>query len=221
MSTFAFMHISFINIHTHKRGGCGIEVVSVMAGQRGGFPSQPFSVGIHPWQIADFNEAGLAKALRKIKKAPAWAIGEIGLDYATEADHDRQAVVFSAQLRIAQERRMPVVLHCVKAFETTMELLAGYDLPAVIFHGFVGSPEQAIRAVEAGYYISFGERSFGSPKTVEAMHAIPLERIFFETDDAPTTIAHVYFHACEILGVTLKTLVEAIYGNYEQLVGTH
>jgi TatD DNase family protein len=123
-------------------------------------------------------------------------------------------MVFAAQLRIAGERRLPVVLHCVRAFEAVCEILSAYTLPAVVFHGFVGSPQQAARAVRSGYCLSLGERSLNSPKTVEAMRRTPLENIFFETDDAPTTIAEIYSRAAEILSLPVAELIKQMNDNY-------
>jgi TatD DNase family protein len=100
-----------------------------------------------------------------------------------------------------------------------MEILAGFRLPAVIFHGFVGSPQQAAAAVRKGYYLSFDERSLGSPKTVEAMRATPLDRLFLETDDAAIPIAAIYERAAGLLGVPLTRLKQTIFENYERVVG--
>ena len=85
---------------------------------------------------------------------------------------------------------------------------------AVIFHGFIGSPEQAARAVAAGYYLSFGPRSLRSPRTVRALGSIPTQRLFLETDDAPATIESVYATAARLLGMPLDRLKETIYNNY-------
>ncbi len=206
----------YINIHTHRRTGEGIEVVSVMAG-RDGVPEPPFSIGIHPWQPGEGFDTGAA--LREVETAPAAAIGEIGLDHAIPADHAEQETIFAAQLRVAQERGLPVILHCVRAFEPTMNILAAYTLPAVIFHGFIGSPEQAARAIGAGYYLSFGRRSLDSPKTVEAMRRTPLEHLFLETDDAPTHIAEVYARAAQALDRPVEEIATQIETNYERVVG--
>jgi TatD DNase family protein len=231
-----------VDIHTHRRRGGAIEVVSVMAGHnarqaagavaRAGdpcvaeitgtadvavdFPEPPFSTGIHPWQLSG-DGFDPAEALREVETAPAAAIGEIGLDFAPTApaaDHGEQKMIFAAQLRIAGARRLPVVLHCVRAFEPTMEILAGFRLPGVIFHGFVGSPEQAARAIRSGYSLSFGERSLVSPKTVEALRNTPLENLFLETDDAPVTISAIYTRVAEILNIPLPQLKEQLQINY-------
>jgi TatD DNase family protein len=235
------MDTPYINIHTHRRTGEGIEMVSVMAGRAareaagravsagdaraaalagtasatGELPEPPFSVGVHPWQLVG-DGFDLAAALREVETVPAAATGEIGLDFApaVAGDHGEQKMVFAAGLRIAEERLLPVILHCVRAFEPVMEILSAHTPPAVIFHGFVGSPEQAARAVRSGYYLSFGERSLNSPKTVEAMRAVPLEKLFLETDDAPTTIAEIYSHAAELLDVPVAKLKKQLYNNY-------
>ncbi len=213
----------YVNIHTHRRTGEGIEVVSVMAG-RDAVPDPPFSIGIHPWQLGggngrgDFISKQLEEAFCEIMTAPAAAIGEIGLDHAIPADHAEQKTIFAAQLRVAQERGLPVVLHCVRAFEPTMDILAAYTLPAVIFHGFIGSPEQAARAVRGGCYLSMGERSLASPKTVEALRSTPLERLLLETDDAPVPIAEIYARTAEILGIAQEQLKAQIYVNYTRII---
>jgi TatD DNase family protein len=204
------MDVPYVNIHTHRRTGTGVEVVSRMA-LSGEEPLPPRSVGIHPWQVG---EVDTEAALAEVSTAPADFIGEIGLDYAVEGDRQLQAEVFRAQLAIAVERGLPVIVHCVRAFEPVMKILADYTLRAVVFHGFVGSPEQAARAVKRGYYLSFGERSLGSPKTVEAMRSVPLVQMFLESDESPLAIAEIYSRAAEILALPLPRLKEQLYMNY-------
>jgi len=184
------METPFVNIHTHRPTGHGIE---------------PASVGIHPWEAA---EGDLATVREHV--GPAQIVGEIGLDYL-RPDREAQLRIFEGQLRLAEAAGKPVVLHCVKAFEETMRLLKQFRLRAVIFHGFIGSPEQAARAVAAGYYLSFGSRSLRSPRTVRALGSIPTQRLFL---DAPATIESVYATAARLLGMPLDRLKETIYNNY-------
>lgn len=123
----------FVNIHTHRPTGNAIE---------------PTSAGIHPWHVG---EGSAAEALPDIDEADA--IGETGLDFACDSDRARQAEAFEWQLRLAEQTDKPVVIHCVRAFEPVMDELSRHSLRAVIFHGFIGSPEQAARALERGYYL--------------------------------------------------------------------
>ena len=171
------------------------------------------AAGVHPSSTAELDEEKFAELRVLAQSGKIVAIGEIGLDYL-RPDREAQLRIFEGQLRLAEAAGKPVVLHCVKAFEETMRLLKQFRLRAVIFHGFIGSPEQAARAVAAGYYLSFGPRSLRSPRTVRALGSIPTQRLFLETDDAPATIESVYATAARLLGMPLDRLKETIYNNY-------
>lgn len=188
----------FVNIHTHKPLA-GEESITIR--------------GIHPWDAESVSDGGLMNQ----HADGADAIGEIGLDFACGVDREAQERVFRMQLRTAERTGLPVVLHCVRAFEPTMKILAEYRLRAVIFHGFIGSAAQVKRAVDAGYYVSFGERSLSSPRSVEAMKRTPLERIFLETDESDTPIGEIYARAARELGIGIDTLCAATHANYERL----
>ena len=129
----------------------------------------------------------------------------------------QQLAAFRAQLALARDRQLPVVLHCVRAFEPVMLELAAREPRAVIFHGFIGSPEQARRALEKGYYLSFGVRTFSSPKTLEALRETPPGQLFLETDDSDTGIEEVYAHAAAVRGTTVEALKRATTENYERI----
>jgi TatD DNase family protein len=206
------MVFPYVNIHTHERVGEGIEVVSAIAlSESLPLPLPPFSIGIHPWQVG---KVDIRAALQQVATAQANVIGEVGLDYAVQGDRELQTEVFRAQLMIAAENKLPVVLHSVRAFEPVMKILSDYTLPVVIFHGFVGSPRQAEAAVSKGYYLSFGEQSLRSSRTVEAMRSVPLRQIFFETDESALTITEIYRLAAEVLGVGVDELKLQIFENY-------
>ena len=147
----------------------------------------------------------------------AQAVGETGLDFVRGADRAAQLSALRTQLRLARERGLPVVLHCVRAFEPVMLELAAREPRAVIFHGFIGSPEQARRALEKGYYLSFGVRTFSSPKTLEALRETPPGQLFLETDDSDTGIEEVYAHAAAVRGTTVEALKRATTENYERI----
>ena len=110
-----------------------------------------------------------------------------------------------------------MVLHCVKAFEQIMKILDSFTLRAVIFHGFIGSAQQAQRALAKGYYLSFGERCNKSPKTIEALKVTPLDRIFLESDESTTPIEQIYSLIANLRGVKSEELIEAIEDNYNRI----
>lgn len=186
---------TYVNIHTHRPSADAVC---------------PTQVGIHPWHAG-----GQSIDIEAMKQADM--IGEIGLDYAVQADRGAQQRVFEEQLFIAGQLRKPVVVHCVKAFEPTMEILARYDLQGVVFHGFIGSPQQAAAAAAKGYYLSFGLRTFLSPKSMRALCEVPADRIFCETDDDPISIAEIYRQVAELRGTSIERLARQIINNYEKL----
>ena len=145
------------------------------------------------------------------------AIGEIGLDFACDVNRDTQERVFRAQLAQAEKRNLPVILHCVRAFEPIMKILAEYRLRAVIFHGFIGSAQQAKRAIDAGHYLSFGPNAFRSPKTIAALQSTPENRLFTETDDSGEAIENVYLQIANARNISTEKLKEIINENYNKI----
>ncbi len=184
-----------IDIHTHRP----TEAVTIR------------TVGVHPWHAAECS----LPSVEAIEAADA--VGEIGLDKACGVDFEMQRALFVKQLELAERFEKPVVLHCVRAFEEVMTLLERHTLRAVLFHGFIGSREQAERAVKKGYYLSFGARTEGSNKTIEALRETPLERLFVETDEADTTIEAMYLTIARLRGTEVEELEEATAENYKRI----
>ncbi|MBR4994519.1 MAG: TatD family hydrolase [Alistipes sp.] len=189
----------YIDIHTHHPTLSHIE---------------PQGVGVHPWDAELAGEADIEKY------ASATLIGEIGLDFACDIDRTKQEAIFRRELELAQHLKKPVVLHCVRAFEPTMNILKEYDLKAVIFHGFIGSKQQATAAINRGYYLSFGASSFKSPKTIEALKNTPLDRVFIESDDSQQKIEDIYAKIAQLRGVEIESLQQAILENYDKIFDT-
>jgi len=199
----------YVDIHTHRD-----DRVVILCGGRE-LPCR----GIHPWkaggQVAEYSLDGVA------------AIGEIGLDYACKVDRQLQKDVFERQLALAQSHGLPVVVHCVRAMDDALAILAGYRLRAVIFHGFTGNPQVARGALQRGYYLSFGPVAFRSPKTLDTLRAAPRSQIFLETDTSGEDIESVYARAAEVLGTgggaqteaQVAALREQIYDNFKLIFG--
>lgn len=175
------------------------------------------TVGIHPYN----GEAMTTDMLLLVNQqvASCHAVGEIGLDALCATEMGLQEQFFRAQLEIAQSAGKGVVLHCVKSFERVMKILENHTLKFVIFHGFIGSAIQARKATEHGYYLSFGERSFRSPKTIEALRVTPTTRLFLETDDSLTAIEDIYNRTAEILGIPEVILEQITNDNFDRICG--
>lgn len=212
-----------VDIHTHRSGTdqpSGVKMVrSYRLGAEEELPPAPFSAGIHPWDAGNLHDT--ARLLDRLREMHVAAIGEIGLDYSHAKETiTQQTELFEAQLEIAIERQLPVVIHCVKAFEQVMTTLHRHSTQNVLLHGYIGSPEQTRRVIDAGYYISAGATSLQSPKTVNSLRTTPLDRLFLETDDADVSIEAIYRQASDVLGIPLPDLRVSLYENFKKLFPT-
>jgi TatD DNase family protein len=168
--------------------------------------------GVHPWHALEGDLSAVESKIESID-----AIGEIGLDFACNTPREVQMDVFRAQLALAEQHKKPIVLHCVKAFEEIMKILSEYHLQAVIFHCFIGSVEQAQRAISEGYYLSFGERTLRSSKTIEALRHTPLSQFFIETDESPMPIEEIYEKIAHLLDISTTELAQITEENFRRI----
>jgi len=146
------------------------------------------AVGIHPHHAKDASPQDLSFLKTAAQTDKVVAIGETGLDfYYTCSEAGEQKEVFKAQLQIAAELSLPVVVHSRNAFDDTMQILDEFAglLKGVVIHCFSGSAEEAKLALAKGYYISFtGMVTFKKnvAETIEAAGIVPLARMMVETD---------------------------------------
>ena len=87
----------------------------------------------------------------------------------------------------------------------------------VVFHGFIGSLQQADTILKRGYYLSFGERSLRSPRTRAVIASMDIDRLFCESDEMPSlSVEEVYFKIAKLREMPLSELVEAVERNYNR-----
>lgn len=146
------------------------------------------ALGIHPHYARDASGRDISFLKTAAQTDKVVAIGETGLDYHyTCSEAGEQKEVFRAQLRIAAELALPVVVHSRNAFDDTMQILDEFapTLKGVVIHCYSGSAEQAQVILKRGYYISFtGMVTFKKnvAETIEAARIVPLDRMMVETD---------------------------------------
>ena len=143
------------------------------------------AAGVHPENEDNTPENYIDIVRNTIKSNPKIkAVGEIGLDYHYDGyDRDRQILLFTQQLELAQELELPVIVHSREAWEDTMEILKKYR-PRGVVHCFSGSAEIAAEILKLGMYIGFtGVLTFkNAKKAIRAVEAIPADRLLLETD---------------------------------------
>ena len=150
------------------------------------YPFVYAAVGIHPEDCGDWEESQLEELRRLTADPKVVAIGEIGLDYYWKENPPRelQKEVFRRQLELAESLRLPVIVHDRDAHGDCMDLVRDYPQVTGVFHCFSGSAEMARELVARGWMISFtGVLTYpNARKAVEAVQAIPPDRLMVETD---------------------------------------
>ena len=144
------------------------------------------AVGSHPDAADEVTPAVLDEYRMLCKRnSKVRAIGEIGLDYHYEdVPRQRQQEAFRAQMGLAAELTLPVIVHEREAHEDGMRIVEEFPSVKGVFHCYSGSAEMAKWLVSRGWYIGFtGVLTFkNARKAVETAAAIPLDRIVLETD---------------------------------------
>ena len=161
------------------------------------------------------------------------AIGEIGLDYHYEdIPRQRQLEAFLAQMELARELNLPVIVHERDAHEDGMAIVKEFPKVKGVFHCYSGSAEMARQLVDMGWYIGFtGVLTFkNARKAVESAQAIPLDRIVIETDcpfmspepfrgrrNDPSRVVHVANKLAQLRGISPEEAARITFENGKRL----
>ncbi len=144
------------------------------------------AVGSHPDVADEVNAAVLDEYRRLVRDNPkVKAIGEIGLDYHYEdIPREIQKAAFRAQIALAAELDLPVIVHERDAHEDGMKIVEEFPTVKGVFHCYSGSAEMAKWLIARGWYIGFtGVLTFkNARKAIEVASSIPLDRLVLETD---------------------------------------
>jgi len=141
--------------------------------------------GIHPWWVRDLDDDTLIRCCSELASRETSGIGETGLDWLRDRTNEgraRQARCFRQHRDIAQRRRLPLVLHCVRAYPALLEILEETGPHRGMIHSWSGPPDCIPRAVELGLYISFSASATRSRTIAEAARRVPADRLLVETD---------------------------------------
>lgn len=198
-----------------------------------------FAIGVHPHAAgayAGHPETARELVSRALDAQPlARAVGEIGLDYHYDfAPRDVQQEVFRQQIRLARERRLPIVIHTREADGDTFRILGEEQAGEVggVFHCFTGDRAAARRALDAGFHLSLaGIVTF--PRALELKEVakmVPLDRLLVETDspflapvpyrgqrNEPAHVAQVAAVVADLRGTSAAAIGAAAQANFTRL----
>lgn len=201
------------------------------------YPDVYAAVGVHPHDASTLDSRALAR-LRQLAAHPrVVAIGEIGLDYYRDlSPRARQRAAFNAQLELAAELRLPVIVHQREAAEDVLAILRAWAdrlSAGGVLHAFSASHfAMAREALAMGFYIGIGGPiTFANAgKLRETVPKLPLERLLLETDapyltphpfrgqrNEPAHLVLVARRLAELHGVPLETLAGQVSDNTRRL----
>lgn len=194
------------------------------------------AVGLDRDQINADNtlDPQLLQSISDVTQSPLRAWGEIGLDYFYSPEtREAQLKLFAEQLEEARKRDLPVVIHTREADDDTQALLR--EIPSRgIIHCYTGTPENAKRFLDLGFYISIsGIVTFRPADNVrESAKVVPDDRILIETDspflapvpmrgnpNEPAFIAHTCRFLAELRGMSEEDFAELTFANAERVLG--
>ncbi|MCL1050956.1 TatD family hydrolase [Shewanella abyssi] len=149
----------------------------------------PFALGVHPWFCHSMTEQtlpNLRQLLLSVRQPQKLvAIGECGLDKLHKSNFTTQLAVFKAQITLAEEFDLPLIIHCVKSHEEMLCLLKNaQNAKKGVIHGFYGGPELALRYVNLGYKLGIGGLLLndGAKKLQQTVAQLPVSAFVLETD---------------------------------------
>ena len=203
------------------------------------WPECRFAVGVHPHhaKVFESNPQGAAETVaRRLDALPdARAIGEIGLDYHYDfSPREVQHAVFRAQIHLALERDLPIVIHTREAEDDTLQIIKeeGQGRLRGVFHCFTGDSDAASRALGTGFMISIpGVVTFPKAESLrQAAIGAPAGRLLVETDspylapvpyrgkrNEPAHVARVVEQLAAVRGTSAAALGEETDRNFDRL----
>lgn len=175
------------DIHTH-RADAREAVISVNPWEFCPMDGLCYSVGIHPWQVGRAIEADFDRLAECAKADNVLMIGECGIDKLRGGDLSMQAGVLERHIALSEQVGKPLVLHCVRASNELCRLRRQLrpHMPWIV-HGFRGNARVASQLLDAGFYLSYGERF-----NPEALAMTPADRLLAETDESLLPIDEIH-----------------------------
>jgi TatD DNase family protein len=202
------------------------------------YPQFYATVGIHPHDAAKATDPDFQRLAELLSHPKVVALGEIGLDYHYDfSPRETQTSVFIRQMEIAAAAKKPIVIHTREAWDDTAALLEQYWKPhgmGGIMHCFSGGPAEARRALDLGFYLSFGG-IVTFPKALDLQAAAkeaPVDRILVETDspylapvpkrgkrNEPALVVHTARKLADLRGQSLEEVSLVTTENFRRLMG--
>lgn len=184
------------------------------------------SVGIHPMEDSD-SPAELKKIVDENYEKIV-AIGECGLDFATDVDKEKQQKLFRNQIKLAVKYKKPLIIHARKAVDEVVKILEEYKNISGVFHCYAGGIKRIKKILEMKnkFYFGIDGNLTYEDGLVEVVKNIPKDRLLLETDspaltpvpfrgeiNSPKNVEYIYKKVAEIWQMSFKKTEKIIDKN--------
>ncbi|MDR1755397.1 MAG: TatD family hydrolase [Culturomica sp.] len=204
------------DIHTHTPAPGHCTAVLDISDGKPRVPGMLYSKGIHPLFFRGEEE------LREIETEAAGgvlaAIGECGMDRNAPVCLKKQEYFFSRQVELSEKYRLPLIIHCVRAFP---ELLSVHKnmrpSESWIIHGYNNNREILEALLRQGLCVSAGKHILDPVSNIRQwVSLVPADRLFLETDDSGFPLEKIYGETARLRGETVERLTEHVWVNFRR-----
>lgn len=208
----------FIDFHNHSNwhGSEVIEVVSIHDHQDKN--AKFYTIGFHPWwteKLLDESQLNFIKE-KYLADKNCLGIGEFGLDKLKGAPLELQEEIAIQQIKIANELKAPVILHCVRAYDRLIRLKKAFGQTPWVVHGYMRNKILAQQLLDSGMMLSVAPQEQMQASFIEMMLYVPIEHIFLETDsDSRINITERYRIFAALKKMDINPLKEQLYQNFK------
>lgn len=206
--------MNLFNSHTHKSKNRDWEILSIAPEEN---ISTYHSLGIHPWKAHLTKVEFIQHKLTNRISEHTLAIGEAGLDRIKGPNLELQMSVFIEQIAVSEEHQLPLMIHCVKAWNELSMIKRKFEPQQIwVFHGFAKANllEEVLREKMV---VSIGGDILTNLKLQKIIPQIPNENLLLETDDRSIPIEKVYEKVAQLKGISLVLLREIIEQNVKRI----
>jgi len=196
------------------------------------------SAGIHPHDADTVDKNSLKKIEELVQHYKVIAVGEIGLDYFRNlSSQEKQIEAFKLQIELAENHKMPLIIHCRDAYNDLLDILKEYKTSnwRGVIHCFAASQKIAEQFLKLGFYIGFtgiityykDKSELGNePEIYKVIENMPLDKILIETDcpylaptpkrgerNEPLLVKHIAEKIAHIRNTSFKEIEKATSAN--------
>ncbi|MAW07928.1 MAG: hypothetical protein CME61_06565 [Halobacteriovoraceae bacterium] len=167
-----------------------------------------FSIGLHPWNIDGEEPSSIKGKLDKyILDKRVVALGECGLD-RTRNFGELQKDIFKEHLIFAKEKKLNVVIHCVKAQNEVLSIVKKVNFKGkLFFHHFNGSFTEASHLVSLGHFLGVGKNIIKETKISKYLKDIPISNILIESDGEEKLLPAIMDKVCLLKNLKKEDLI--------------